>query len=79
MLCVAVALITTSRETKAGNSRSCGGSGNPGREGDVGTEVPAHSSSHRSAALRATLIKNQIVLSTSSLGPFPWLGELGKE
>lgn len=79
LLRVAVALITNSKETKAGSSGSCGGSGNPGREGDVGTEVPAHSSSHKAAALCTRLIKNQIVLTTSSLGPFPWLAELGRE
>lgn len=60
MLGVAVASITNSRETKAGTSGSCsasGGSGNPGREGDVGSEVPAHRDSYKSAALCTTLIK----------------------
>lgn len=77
VLHVAVALITNSRETNAGTSRSFGGSGNPDREGDVGTGVPAHSSSKVSSSVYNT-DKIQIVLITSSLGPFPWLGELGR-
>lgn len=38
-----------------------------------------HTAAAKSAALCTTLIKNQIALITSSLGPFPWLGELGRE
>lgn len=38
-----------------------------------------HTATAKSAALCTALIKNQIVLVISSLGPFPWLGELGRE
>lgn len=60
MLGVAVALITNSREAKAGSSGPCGGSGKAGREGDVGAQFPAHSSSPESAALCTRLIKMRL-------------------